>query len=90
MVSDSRERFETWYRQWDPECIFETHGEGNPYGYPTGHYTVCSIQYEWEAWQAAEAQAVRRCAQVADNLPPSSTSRQARNAIRAEFPEAWK
>ena len=47
----------------------------------------------WTAWQAAEAQAVRRCTQIvgsANNYDNPMTAGDCVAAIRAEFPEAWK
>jgi hypothetical protein len=43
----------------------------------------------WMAWQAAEAQAVRRCYELAHEQA-FRLGHQVRDTIRQEFPEAWK
>ena len=80
-MSDSRERFEAW-------CLAE-------YGYIPELQGEFGCIRDFQLWQAAEAQAVRRCAQV---VGPEDTYQDewfkakadAVQKIRAAFPEAFK
>ena len=52
-MTDSRQRFETHLEI--PELMAQRDGD---------EYAVPFIQRYWQFWQAAEAQAVRRCAEI--------------------------
>ena len=93
---NSRERFEAWLRaEWDAHYEKAWNGEI----IPDFRLDPSLI------WQAAEARAVRRCAEIVSThqVPVGNSSagelacewtmdalREVRDAIRAEFPEAWK
>ena len=83
-MTDSRQRFETHLEI--PELMAQRDGD---------EYAVPFIQRYWQFWQAAEAQAVRRCAQVAG--PEDSyqdewfrAKADAVQKIKREFPEAFE
>ena len=84
-MSDSRERFEAWAKDAPREWAVDIH---NGEGFWPGQYTEYYVQCAWEAWQAAEAQAVRRCAEIVAKWEYYGTYQS--DAIKAEFPEAWK
>lgn len=50
------------------DCIFEVFTVGNIYKREPGEYTSTQLQCAWEAWQAAEAQAVWRCADICEQI----------------------
>lgn len=93
-----RERFEQWWRQFEPDCIFERFSDGNALGYPPGVYTVHRLQHAYEAWQAATAAAeadkwaaVRACVDTINCYSyVGDRSKEMLVAIKAEFPEAFK
>jgi hypothetical protein len=92
-MSDSRERFEAWAKDVPREWEVDIHnGEG---AWP-GQYTEYHVQCAWEGWQAAEAQAVRRCAEIVDDTRLWAVAweqkygkRTIAEVIRAKFPEAF-
>lgn len=88
-MSDSRERFEAWTQ----ESPYQLQTYIN--GALKGEYRDLEIQFAWKAWQAAEQETARRCAQVAgpeDSYQDEHFKAKADSVarIRKEFPEAWK
>ena len=77
----SRERFETWAASMPQEFDLEIQDGMGPW---PGQYEDYITQCAWCGWQAAEAAAVRRCADLCKGLWVTD------DEIRAEFPEAWK
>ena len=75
-MSDSRERFEAHVLRETPEAHMNRNA--------LDAYECPGVQREWRTWQAAEAQAVRRCAEIVADYWPAADD------IRAEFPEAFK
>ena len=85
----SKERFEAWFvKAINRDCIFEVFTVGNIYKREPGEYTSTQLQCAWEAWQAAEAQAVRRCFEIVNSFP--ATREGLLVVIKDEFPEAFK
>lgn len=79
-----RERFEAWCRE-----------NAHPVGIRSDGSYVGSTECRWGAWQAATAAAeqdkwaaVRRCVEIVRQWEYSATY--ISDAIKAEFPEAWK
>jgi hypothetical protein len=97
-MSDSRERFEAWFKkeliaeQWSEEgtmLMFELSRT------PGRMYSSSMTQSAWHGWQAAEAQAVRRCYEIATHYAANSShpmnfAENVAEAIKREFPEAFK
>ncbi len=72
-MSDSRERFEAWYASDAYPMTRPIGWHSNGFRQNHGEYWVGEIQEEWLTWQAAwqardadVAQAVRRCAEIAE------------------------
>jgi hypothetical protein len=78
-MSDSRERFIQWCREND-----------YPVGIRSDDSFVGSTEVRWQAWQAAEAQAVRRCVEWIDAWSVHGDRvDNMKNSIKQEFPEAF-
>jgi hypothetical protein len=86
-MSDIRKRFEAWAKDAPREWEVDIHnGEG---AWP-GQYTEYHVQCAWEAWQAAETQAVLRCVEWIDAWSVHGDRvDNMKNSIKVEFPEAF-
>ena len=75
---DIRAEFEAWWRDFEPDCIFERFSDNNALGYPPGVYTVARLQYAYEAYQAgrrAGAEDMRnQTAKVCDGYAAKSSN----------------
>ena len=97
-MNDERKRFEAWYASDAYPMMRPIGWHTNGFRQSHSEYWVGEIQEEWLTWQAAEAQAVRRCAEIVDAMALDKNVKwefragidRASYAIRAEFPEAFK
>lgn len=87
-MSDSLSRFEAWAKA--PPREFDIDIQTGAGAWP-GQYDNYATQCAWEAWQAAEAETARRCAELIEGQGAIGGHRSVMaDAIRAAFPEAFK
>jgi hypothetical protein len=91
-MHDSRSRFEAWARSLPYRFYFDCFTDTNG----VTCYASSNTQSAWEAWQAAEAETARRCADLIKTaiagFPMEShySAGTALDGICRDFPEAWK
>lgn len=87
-MNDSRSRFEAWAKA--PPFEFDLDRFNGIVAWP-GAYRNYSTHCAWDAWQAAEAETARRCAELVEGQGAIGGHRSVMaDAIRAEFPEVFK
>lgn len=84
-MSDSRQQFEAWTQESRDQLEIYTNGALK------GEYCDLEMQYAWRAWQAAEQETARRCAELVEGQGAIGGHRLVMaDAIRKEFPKAFK